>query len=70
VQGKVDTILRKDFKRYSISNELTSEVKQYLKNTMLKGIVSAYAKYLTVCKPQRGYKVEDIELSVEKLFKL
>ena len=66
----MDTILRKDFKRYQITGELSNPIKTQLKLTILKGIVSAYTKYLKMCKPQRAYKVEDIELSVEKLVKM
>jgi len=38
--------LRKDFKKYKIANEVGLEIKQVLKQALLKGIVPMYRKYL------------------------
>ncbi|TNV87321.1 hypothetical protein FGO68_gene13490 [Halteria grandinella] len=70
VNAKMDVIVRKEFKRYAIADEIGPGVKLMLKEQMIKCISGLYGRYLKACKPEGAYSMEDIEISVDKLLKL
>jgi hypothetical protein len=45
-------------------------VKLDIKNAMMKAIQPSYNKYIKTCKPEKAYKMEDIELAIEKMIKI
>jgi predicted YcjX-like family ATPase len=66
----IDTVVKKDFKRYVIAEEVGLEVRAQAKETLVKCIGGLYGRYLKACKPENAYTMEDIQMAIDKLLKI